>query len=106
MGKLAMDVFLDERPGARLEVTPGAMTLQGLDIEFPARLLGSLAPGLETFGPEGSVRIRSESLRVEKQSFLGPPTSEWRQIRPARVRGDWSSARTWRACAAAAARST
>jgi len=86
-GKLNVDVFLDERPGTRLEVSPGAMTLQGLDIEFPARLLGSLAPGLETFGPEGSVRIRSESLRVEKQSFLGSADIEWRRIRLARTRG-------------------
>jgi general secretion pathway protein N len=86
-GKLAVDVFLDERPGARLELAPGATTLQGLDIEFPASLLASLAPGLETFGPEGSVRIRSESLRVDNQSFLGRADVEWRRIRLARTRG-------------------
>jgi len=86
-GKLAVDVFLDERPGTRLEIAPGAVTLQGLDLEFPARLLGGLAPGLETFGPEGSVRIRSESLRIDDQSILGRADIEWRSIRLSRAHG-------------------
>jgi general secretion pathway protein N len=87
-GKLVTDVALGSaaRP-VHLELSPFGLSLQGMDVTLPAQVLGSFAPGLETFGPEGVLRVRSGGLRVENGSFLGQAEVEWRQVRFARAPG-------------------
>ena len=87
-GRLATDIALGGagRP-THLELSPFGLSLQGLDVTLPAKALASFAPGLETFGPEGVLRVRSDSLRVESDSILGLAEIEWRQVRFARAPG-------------------
>jgi general secretion pathway protein N len=84
--KLASDVTFGaaERP-VHLELSPAGVSVQGLDLALPARVLASFVPGLETFGPGGELRVRSESLRVEGDSILGLAEVEWRQVRLSRA---------------------
>ena len=75
-----------ERP-VRVELSPAGVSVQGLDLRLPGRVLASLVPGLETFGPGGELRVRSESLRVDDNSILGVAEIEWRQVRLSRAPG-------------------
>jgi len=87
-GKLASDVaFGSAGKPAHFEVSPFSVSVQGLDVSLPASALGSFAPGLETFGPDGVLRVRSDSLRLEDGSVLGLAAIEWRQVRFARAPG-------------------
>lgn len=87
-GKLATDVaFGDAGRPVHLEVTPFGVTVQGLDLVLPARVLSTFVPGLDTVGPEGVLRLRSDSLRVEDDSILGLAEIEWRQVRFSRTPG-------------------
>ncbi len=87
-GKLAADLTLGEAAEAmQLQVSPSHTTIRGLKLELPARILSAYAPGLEAFGPEGTLRIRSDDLRFEDGSILGLAEIEWRQIRLARAQG-------------------
>ena len=87
-GKLATDVtFGDAGRPVHLELSPFGVTLQGLDIALPARVLSAFVPGLETVGPDGVLRLRSDSLRVEDDSILGLAEVEWRQVRGSRAPG-------------------
>lgn len=86
--KLASHVtFGNAARPVRVELSPGGLSLQGLDVALPGRVLASFAPGLETFGPGGELRVRSESLRVEHDSILGVAEIEWRQVRLSRAPG-------------------
>ena len=87
-GKFVTDVALGSaaRP-VHLELSPFGLSLQGMDVTLPAQVLASFAPGLETFGPEGVLRVHSGGLRVENGSFLGQAEVEWRQVRFARAPG-------------------
>src|SRR5262245_15579374 len=86
--KLASHVtFGNAARPVRVELSPGGVSLQGLDLALPGRVLASFAPGLETFGPGGEVRVRSESLRVADDSILGVAEIEWRQARLSRAPG-------------------
>jgi len=85
-GKLATDVrFGDASRAMHLEVSPSGLSVKGLDVALPGSVLGSFAPGLETFGPEGTLRLRSDGLRVDAGSILGLAEIEWRQVRFARA---------------------
>ena len=87
-GKLATDVTFGRASRAmHLELSPFGLSMQGLDIELPAQALGSFAPGLDTIGPEGVLRVRSDSLRLEADSILGLAEVQWRQVRFSRAPG-------------------
>lgn len=87
-GKLAAEVAFGTSPrAARLELSPFGASVRGLDIALPAKMLASVAPGLETFGPEGELRVRTESLRIDGESILGLAELEWRRMRLARAHG-------------------
>lgn len=87
-GKLAADASLgDSSRTTRIEVSPGGAAIRGLDVALPARVLASLVPGLEAFGPQGTLRIRSESQRFDAGSILGLAEIEWRQVSLARAPG-------------------
>jgi general secretion pathway protein N len=87
-GKLTTDVNFGEgeRP-VHLELSPFGVTVHGLDVALPARALSTFVPGLETVGPEGVLRLRSDNLRVEDDSILGLADVEWRQVRLSRAPG-------------------
>jgi general secretion pathway protein N len=87
-GKLAADVAFGASPrAARVELTPFSASIRGLDIALPAKMLASVAPGLETFGPEGELRARTDSLRIDGDSILGLAELEWRRMRLSRAQG-------------------
>ncbi|HWM44268.1 MAG TPA: type II secretion system protein N [Burkholderiales bacterium] len=87
-GKLATDVTFGNagRP-VHLELSPFGVTVQALDVSLPAKVLSTFVPGLETVGPEGVLRLRSDNLRVEDDSILGLAEVEWRQVRFSRAPG-------------------
>lgn len=85
-GKLGADLALGEPAKLmHVEASPASVTLRGLDLEFPGALLAGFAPELAALGPEGVVRIRSDSLRIDGDSVLGLAQIEWRGIRLARA---------------------
>ena len=87
-GKLAADVSLgDGTRSTHVEVSPFGTTIRGLDVALPANVLASLVPGLDAVGPQGTLRIRSESQRIDTGSILGQAEIEWRQVRLARAPG-------------------
>jgi general secretion pathway protein N len=86
-GKLAADMVLDEGRPARVEWFPGSVTVRNVQLEFPGKLLGTLAPPLEILRPEGQVRIRAENLRIDGDAVLGVADIEWRQVRLAPAKG-------------------
>jgi general secretion pathway protein N len=75
-----------ERP-VRVELSPAGVSVQGLDLALPGRVLASFVPGLETFGPTGELRLRAESLRVDDDSILGVAEIQWRHVRLSRAPG-------------------
>jgi general secretion pathway protein N len=88
MAKLASDVaFGDAGRPVHVELSPAGLSLQGLDLALPGRVLASFVPGLETFGPGGELHVRSESLRLDDDSILGVAELEWRRVRMSRVPG-------------------
>jgi len=87
-GKIAADVSLGgSARTTRFEVSPGGATIHGLDVALPGKVLASLVPALEAFGPQGTLHIRSENQRFEAGSMLGLAEIEWRQVRLARAPG-------------------
>jgi general secretion pathway protein N len=87
-GKLAADVrFGAVGRTAHLELSPSRVTVQGLDVTLPGRILANFAPGLDTVGPQGTLRIRSDGLRINADSILGIAEIEWRQVRLTRAPG-------------------
>jgi hypothetical protein len=89
-GFLAADLalrFANTAKPTHLELAPGGATIRDLNVELPAKVLERVAPGLETFGPEGRLLIRSDSLRVSRDSVLGLAELEWRSVRLARAQG-------------------
>jgi len=86
--KLASDVaFGDAERPVHVELSLAGLSVQGLDLALPGRVLASFVPGLETLGPGGELRVRSESLRVDDDSILGVAEIEWRQVRLSRAPG-------------------
>jgi general secretion pathway protein N len=87
-GALAMEIALGD--GARfaaVELSPSSLSVQGLDVQLPGRVLAAIDPALETLGPDGNVRIRSDSLRIDPDAVLGLADIEWRDARLARAKG-------------------
>jgi general secretion pathway protein N len=85
-GKLAAELWLGEPPKRmEVEASPASLTLRAVDVQFPASLLVNFAPELATFGPEGLVRLRTDSVRLERDSMLGLAEVEWRSLRLARA---------------------
>jgi len=87
-GKLATDVaFGGAGRAMHVELSPFGVTIQGLDVSLPGKALASFVPALETVGPEGVLRVRSDSLRLDADSILGLAQVEWRQVRMSRAPG-------------------
>jgi len=87
-GKLTADASLgDGTRSTHVEASPAGTTIRGLDVTLPASVLSSFVPGLEAVGPQGTLRIRSESQRFDAGSILGLAEIEWRQVRVARAPG-------------------
>ena len=87
-GKLLTDVAFGNAPHAmKVELSLSGVTVQGLDIALPARVLAIFAPGLDTVGPQGTLRLRSDSLRLDADSILGLAEIEWRRVRLSRAPG-------------------
>ncbi len=84
--KLASDVaFRDAAQPVHVELSPAGLSVHGLDLALPGSVVGSFVPGLDTFGPGGELRVRSESLRVDGDSILGVAEVQWRQVRMSRA---------------------
>ena len=87
-GRFAADVSLGETARtAHIELSPTGAMIRGLDVALPATALASFVPGLESLGPGGTLRIRSESQRIDAGSVLGQAEIEWRRARLARAPG-------------------
>jgi general secretion pathway protein N len=70
-----------------VELSLAAAAIRGLDVALPASVLASFVPGLESLGPGGTLRIRSDSQRIDAASVLGQAEIEWRRVRLARAPG-------------------
>jgi general secretion pathway protein N len=81
------DIALAGAARASVEVRPWGIAVRGLDATFPAAALAMLDPALHALGPQGTVRVRSERLRIERGSVLGLAEVEWRDVRLVRARG-------------------
>jgi hypothetical protein len=81
------DVALGGAARASIEVRPWGVAVRGLDAAFPAAALALLDPALQALGPQGTLRVRSERLRLERGSVLGLAELEWRDARLERARG-------------------
>ena len=87
-GKLGAEVSLGESATMmQLELSPASTTIRALNVELPGKLLSIVAPGLEPLGPQGKVRIRSDSLRFDTNSVLGLADIEWRPVQLDRAHG-------------------
>jgi general secretion pathway protein N len=87
-GRLTADISLGEgKRAAHVEMTPTGTTIRGLDVALPGKALSGFVPGLEAVGPQGTLRIRSESQRIDAGSFLGLAEIEWRRVRFTRAPG-------------------
>jgi general secretion pathway protein N len=62
-----------------LQISPASIAVERLDLQLSAALLPALVPALATLGPEGTVRVRSESLRLERNAYFGLAEVEWRR---------------------------
>ena len=81
------DVALSGAAQASIAVRPWGVAIRGLDATLPAAALALLDPALQALGPQGTVRIRSERLRIDAGSVLGLAEVEWRDARLERARG-------------------
>ena len=81
------DIALGGAARASIEVRPWSVAVRGLDATFPAAALALLDPALQALGPQGTLRVRSERLRIERGAVLGLAEVEWRDVRLARARG-------------------
>lgn len=87
-GRLAAEATLGDNPQpTAVDLSPSSLTVRDLDVQFPGTVLAAIDPALATLGPDGRVRIRSESLRIDRESVLGLADVEWRDVRLARAKG-------------------
>lgn len=87
-GHLAAEITVNDNAKAtNVDLSFSGVTVRGLNLDVPGRILAELAPALGAFGPEGILMLRSDSLRVESGSILGLAQVEWRQARLARANG-------------------
>lgn len=76
-------------PGGRalVEISTDAVTVHGLEVQFPAAVLAAFHPALQALGPQGTVRLRSQRLELEERALLGHAEVEWRGAKLERARG-------------------
>jgi hypothetical protein len=87
-GHLAAEISLGAGgKTVRVELSPAAMNVRGLSLDLPGRMLAEFVPALGALGPEGTLLVRSDSLRVETGSVLGLGAIEWHKIRLSRAGG-------------------
>lgn len=87
-GKFVTELRLgDEIMIERMELGRTSMVLHGLQLEVPGAVLEDFVPGLSALGPRGTLRLRSENLRVQEDEFLGNAQIEWRPAQLAAARG-------------------
>lgn len=87
-GRLATEATFGDNPQpTAVDLTPSSLTVRDLDLQLPGTVLAAIDPALATLGPDGKVRIRSESLRIDRESILGLADVEWRDVRLARAKG-------------------
>jgi general secretion pathway protein N len=85
-GKLGAELVLGEAGRTmRVEASPATLVLRDIDVEFPGSLLVGFAPALGPLGPVGTVRVRSDSFRIDGDSVLGLAEIEWRALRLTRA---------------------
>lgn len=70
-----------------VEVSPWGLAVQRLKVDLPGAAVAAFAPSLATLGPEGSIHVRSDSLRVERGSMLGLADVEWHGLRLSGAQG-------------------
>jgi general secretion pathway protein N len=86
--RLEIEATLDDAPKAtRIQLAPSGTTIRGLELTLPAEIVATFAPALDTLGPAGVLRVRSDDLRFEGPSVLGLAELEWRRVRLARAPG-------------------
>jgi hypothetical protein len=86
--KLASDLaFRDAAQSMHVELSPAGLSVHGLDLALPGGVLASFVPGLDTFGPGGELRVRSDNLRIDGDSVFGAAEVQWRQVRMSRAPG-------------------
>ncbi|HWA37953.1 MAG TPA: type II secretion system protein N [Burkholderiales bacterium] len=66
-----------DAPPVLLEISPARIAVEDLDLKIPGSMLPSFAPVLASFGPRGTVHVRSESLRLERDAYFGLAEVEW-----------------------------
>jgi len=87
-GKFVTDLVLGESAGsARVELSPASVTLRGVSLAFPGDVLAQIVPAMNPLGPQGTVLLRSENLRVSADELLGLADIEWRPVRLAAAHG-------------------
>ena len=72
-----------QRP-AEIQLSPSGVSVRRLSVAVPAEVITGFVPALEGLGPMGTLRVRTEDLRVERDSVLGQAEVEWAQVRLAR----------------------
>lgn len=87
-GRLAFELSLGDAASAvRIELSPASAAIRGLSLELPGRILSSAAPALEALGPQGTLLMKSDSLRFDGDSVFGLASIEWRPVQFARASG-------------------
>lgn len=85
-GRLGAELVLGEAGRTmQVEASPATLVLRDIDVQFPGSLLAAFAPALGSLGPEGTVRVRSDSFRIDGDSVLGMAEIEWRALRLTRA---------------------
>lgn len=87
-GKFVTDVILGKSTGtARVELSPASVTLREVNLAFPGDVLAQIAPAINALGPQGTLVLRSENLRLSTDEVLGLADIEWRPARLSAARG-------------------
>ncbi|MGH9578496.1 MAG: type II secretion system protein N, partial [Terriglobales bacterium] len=85
-GHLAADLALGANAAPmHVELARSGVAVRGLSLDLPGRILVEVAPALAALGPQGTLRIRSDDLRIDAGSVFGLAEIEWRQVRFART---------------------
>lgn len=72
-----------QRP-AEVQLSPTGVSVRRLSVSAPAEVITGFVPALQALGPRGTLRVRTEDLRVERDSILGQAEIEWADVRLAR----------------------
>jgi general secretion pathway protein N len=68
---------MDTQLRANLSLGAESVRLQNLEANVPATLLGSASAAAAFAKPEGSLRVKSDSLEIGKASVRGAASAEW-----------------------------